>query len=221
MTHRIAIKSITQLNEVVHQYDVEKPDGFEFEPGQATEVAIDKDGWREEKRPFTFTALPSADNLQFTIKSYPSHEGVTDQLLSLKAGDHFLIDDAWGTIAYKGKGIFIAGGAGITPFLAILRNLAAKGALEGHTLFFANKTEKDIFAADELGNMKGLAVHHVLSKENKEPYLHGRIDKEFLKQHVSDFDQHFYVCGPDKMVEDISEALKSLGADPDGVVFEE
>jgi ferredoxin-NADP reductase len=48
----------------------------------------------------------------------------------------------------------------------------------------------------------------------------GRIDRAFLKRHVSDFSQHFYVCGPDRMVADLKATLKDLGAEPDAVVFE-
>ena len=69
--------------------------------------------------------------------------------------------------------------------------------------------------------MEGLETIYVLSDENKDGFEHGRIDKDFLKKHISDFDQHFYVCGPDEMVESINEALKDLGADADGLVFEE
>ena len=29
-----------------------RPDGFDFTPGQAVDLALDRDGWREEKRPF-------------------------------------------------------------------------------------------------------------------------------------------------------------------------
>jgi ferredoxin-NADP reductase len=141
--------------------------------------------------------------------------------MELRAGDHLLIRDPWGTIEYKGKGVFIAGGAGMTPFLSILRDLQSRNALAGHTLFFANKRERDIFDKEELEAMQGLDVQHVLSKEDKRPYLHGRIDKAFLKDHVEDFSQKFYVCGPDEMVKDVNAALKSLGADPDGLVFEE
>jgi ferredoxin-NADP reductase len=221
MAHKVEIREIKPLGETVFQYEVEKPEGFEFRPGQATEVSIAKDGMEDEKRPFTFTSLPSWDHLQFTIKSYPDHDGVTRKLMELRAGDHLLIRDPWGTIEYKGKGVFIAGGAGMTPFLSILRDLQSRNALAGHTLFFANKRERDIFDKEELEAMQGLDVQHVLSKEDKRPYLHGRIDKAFLKDHVEDFSQKFYVCGPDEMVKDVNAALKSLGADPDGLVFEE
>ncbi len=219
--HKVRIKKITPMARNVFSYLVEKPDGFDFKPGQATEVAIDKPRHEKEKRPFTFTSLPSWDDLEFTIKSYTDHDGVTKKLLDLDVGDALLIEDPWGTIHYKGKGVFLAGGAGMTPFLSILRDLQAKGDLEGHTLFFANKTEADIIAQSELDGMSGLNVHHVLSDEKKEPYLHGLIDQDFLKEWVNDFEQQFYVCGPDPMVESVSKALKDLGAKPDEITFEE
>jgi predicted ferric reductase len=43
----------------------------------------------------------------------------------LKHGDELIIRDVWGAIEYKGEGVFIAGGAGVTPFIAILRQLQA------------------------------------------------------------------------------------------------
>ena len=105
---------------------MEKPANYAFTPGQATEVAINKENWKEERRPFTFTCLPDDDYLEFTIKTYPSHKGVTNELLSLQPGDELIIHDVWGAISYKGEGIFIAGGAGITPFLSIFRWLASQ-----------------------------------------------------------------------------------------------
>lgn len=221
MEHRLAIRAITPLAHNVYQYDLEKPEGFDFEPGQATEVAIAKEGWEQEKRPFTFTSLPGWERLQFTIKSYPDHDGVTEQLAHLLVGDQLIIEEPWGTIQYKGKGTFIAGGAGMTPFIAILRDLERKGDLPGHRLFFANRSERDIFCANELDSMAGLDVVHILSDEQKAPYEHGRIDKDFLRDRIDDFDQKFYVCGPPEMVDDINDALKELGADADGLVFEE
>jgi predicted ferric reductase len=35
----------------------------------------------------------------------------------------------FGAIEYKGEGVFIAGGAGVTPFIAILRQLQADDKL--------------------------------------------------------------------------------------------
>jgi ferredoxin-NADP reductase len=218
----VTIQSIARLNHNVFQYETDKPPGFEFEPGQATEVAILKDGWKDKKRPFTFTSLRDGDYLMFTIKSYPDHGGVTEKLSHLSVGDRLEIGEAWGTISYKGPGTFIAGGAGLTPFLGILRNLAAdRNNTDANTLYFANKSERDIFCRDELDTMPRLTVHHVLSQEDKPPHLHGRIDKDFLDKNIADFGGRFYVCGPDRMVKDISEAIRALGGDPDSITFED
>lgn len=221
MTHTLEIKAITPVAHNVFSYDMKRPNGFTFEPGQATEVSIDKDGWRDKKRPFTFTSLPDDDRLQFTIKSYPEHNGVTDQLSRLLVGDRLIIDEPWGTISYKGKGVFIAGGAGVTPFLAILRARNEDEHLAGHTLLFANRRERDIILQDELDLMPGLTTRHILSDEDKSGYDFGRIDRAYLENVIDDFDQIFYICGPDQMVEDLKGVLNDLGATSEGLVFEE
>ena len=153
MIHRLKITAITPLARNVFQYDLEKPEGLVFEPGQAVDVSIGKEGWEDEKRPFTFTSLPCDDRLQFMIKSYPDHGGVTEQLARLIVGDMLIIDGPFGTIAHRGEGTFIAGGAGVTPFIAILRDLQRQGRLAGHRLLLANRTERDIFPQAELDAM--------------------------------------------------------------------
>ena len=222
MTKSVKILSITPDTPDVRRYRVEKPDGYHFKPGQATDVAIDKEGWRDKERPFTFTSLPDEDTLEFTIKSYPDHDGVTDKLADLCAGDSLLIKDPWGTIEYKGAGVFIAGGAGVTPFLAILRQLDKTGNLEGNRLIFGNKTEDDIIAHRELEAwLGGEHLLLVLSDEEKDGFRHGLIDKELLSSTISDFSQQFYVCGPPPMMDSATSALKELGANPDALTFEE
>ena len=222
MTHTLEITAIEPITHDVNRYTTTKPEGFEFKPGQACELNLAKDGWRDEKRPFTFTCLPDEDYLEFTIKSYTDHDGVTRELSHALVGDKLEITDAWGTIEYKGKGTFIAGGAGVTPFIAILRMLKADSALAGHRLIFANKTERDIILRDEFeGKMPGLEVVHVLSDDNhKSGFEQGQVDKALLEKHVEDFSQHFYVCGPKPMQKSVMSDLKALGADPDGLVFE-
>ncbi|TWG92399.1 hypothetical protein L598_000500000650 [Mesorhizobium sp. J18] len=220
MAHRVRILETGEVTHNVRRFKFERPAGFKFEPGQATEVAIDRDGWREEKRPFTFTGLRDWDHLEFTIKIYSGHNGVTNQLAGLKAGDALLIDDPWGTIRYKGKGTFIAGGAGVTPFIAILRDLADRDEIAGHRLIFSNRTERDIIMRDTWERMDGLDCLFVVTDEPGSSLSGGRIDRDFLRRGVSDFGQNFYVCGPDRMVEDVNAALEELGAEPDALVFE-
>lgn len=218
--HVVKILSISRVTHDVKCFRFEKPDGYHFTPGQATEVSVNMDGWRDEKRPFTFTCLNKDPYLEFTIKGYTDHHGVTEKIHSLKEGNELIIRDVWGAIAYKGPGYFIAGGAGITPFIAILRQQYDEGKLQGNTLFFSNKTEDDIIYRDELKAMLGDNAVFIITEEETMLYEQARIDEQFLKAHVDDFSKHFYVCGPDKMISDINDTLNRLDAKADNVVFE-
>jgi ferredoxin-NADP reductase len=216
----ITIKSIIKQTHDVRSYRCEKPANYNFVPGQATEVSINKEGWLEEKRPFTFTSLNSDEYLEFTIKSYFDHPGVTNELHQLKEGDELIVNDVWGAIEYKGPGYFIAGGAGITPFISIFRQLHKDNQLDGNILFFSNKTDSDIILEAELNAMLGNNILHVITHDPTTKYFAGHIDEAFLKEHIKDFNKHFYLCGPPKMVEAMQEILSRLGASPDAVVFE-
>jgi ferredoxin-NADP reductase len=218
--HIVKILSISKITHNVRRYRYEKPKGYHFTPGQATDVSINKDGWKHERRPFTFTCLNEDPYLEFTIKSYTDHNGVTNELWKLKPGDELIIRDVWGAISYKGEGYFIAGGAGITPFLAILRQLKKDNKLAGNKLFFSNRTADDIILHQELKDMLGDNSVFITTDDDAAGYDHRRIDEAFLNQEVKDFTKHFYVCGPDKMISDINAVLKKLGAKPDAVVFE-
>jgi ferredoxin-NADP reductase len=220
MPTSVKILAIESVTHDVRRYTLEKPQGFTFEPGQATEVSLDLDDWREEKRPFTFTALAEWPDLEFTIKSYFDHDGVTARLGRLEPGARLLLRDVWGTITYKGPGTFIAGGAGITPFIAILRRLAKDGQLAGNRLIFSNKKEEDIILRDEFEAMPGLDRLFTLTQEKVPGLLNERIDAAFLKRHVRDFSGRFYICGPDQMVKDLRQTLGDLGASTDSVTFE-
>lgn len=225
MDHIVRILEINDVTHDVKRFKIEKPDNYTFVPGQATDVSVNKRGWENEKRPFTFTCLNEDPYLEFTIKGYADHNGVTKLIHELKKGDELIIRDVWGAISYQGPGYFIAGGAGITPFMAILRQLHKDNKLAGNKLFFSNKTSDDIIYAAALAGMLGKDLINILTNENPRAkdhaaYKYGRIDEAFLKQEVTDFHVHFYVCGPDKMISDINEILGRLGATPQNLVFE-
>ena len=218
--HIVSIESIEQVTHDVKRFRFEKPKGYRFTPGQATEVSINKEGWKEERRPFTFTCLNEDPFLEFTIKIYSDHPGVTNELGKLKVKDQLLIHDVWGAIEYKGPGYFIAGGAGITPFLAILRQLTKENKIGENVLYFSNKTERDIILKDELSKMMGKNFINIITDEPTSKYVRSFINEEFLKKNIKDFSRSFYVCGPPKMVESLTETLVKLGANTESVVFE-
>lgn len=221
MPQTITLKHLTPVTHDTHRYVFSRPEGLEFEPGQAAELAIDEDGWRDEGRPFTFTSLPDHPDLEFVIKSYPDHNGVTEQLPRLSPGAQLHLDGPFGAITDHGSGTFIAAGAGVTPFIPILRKRARDNALDGCTLIFSNKTADDIIMRGEWEAMAGLRTVFTVTDEKPEGLLHGMIDKDFLSREIDDFQQTFYICGPQGFVDDVRDALVALGAQKDSIVTEE
>jgi ferredoxin-NADP reductase len=220
MNFLVKIIEIRQVTHDVKCFRIEKPVDYTFQPGQATDLSINQQGLEEETRPFTFTALARESYLEFTIKRYPEHHGITDRLHQLTVGDELIIRDSWGAIDYKGPGYFIAGGAGITPFIAILRSLYDEGKTAGNKLFFSNKTSADIIYEQELLKIMGEDVVFVLTRDHHEKYIHGHLDEAFIKGNIADFNKHFYVCGPDRMVVEIVDTLRKAGASTEALVFE-
>lgn len=205
----------------VKRFVVTKPSGFTFQPGHGVELAINQPEWKDESRPFTPTSFVDDKVLEFTIKQYPTHEGVTHKLHNLLPGTELFISESFGTISYRGPGVFLAGGAGITPFIAILRELARATDIDRNTLIFSNKTSADIICEKELRYYLGNRCILTCTSAKAPGYENRRIDKAFLTEHIDNFDQPFYVCGPPGFMESVNGALKELGADPQSLIFEQ
>lgn len=218
--HIVKILNTAKVTHDVMRFQVEKPDDYSFIPGQATEVSLNSPDFRNEKRPFTFTCLNSADYLEFTIKIYSERNGITNKLGSLKPGDEIIIRDVWGDIAYKGTGVFIAGGAGITPFISIFRDLQSKNMVLGNMLIFANKTKKDIILESELSCLLGGAFLSILSDEKAEGYSYGYLTREYLRSNIPPHYKNFYLCGPPPMMEATIGFLSDMGVSRDSIVME-
>lgn len=200
----------------VKRFVVEKPSGYTYIPGQATDVSINTPDLKDELRPFTFTSLGHEDHLEFVIKIYTGHNGITEKLLNVNPGDELILHEVFGAINYQGPGLFIAGGAGITPFIAIFRDLHSRKQLAGSTLLFANRTPEDIILKDELKNMLGENYVDVLEEPDKK-----LINKEILKEHLNESTQFCYICGPDKFTEIMCLNLKDLGIPDDRIIIEQ
>ena len=220
MNHSVNLLMSQFVTHDVKHFIVSKPDGFSIVPGQGVELAINQPGLRERGRPFTPTGRDADRVLEFTIKAYPAHAGVTQALHQLEPGAELLMSEPFGTISYQGPGVFIAGGAGITPFLAILRGLARKGELDKQTLIFSNKTPADVICEKELRHLLGERCLLTCTGVDAPGYEHRRVDRTFLEEKLTDFKQRFYVCGPPPFMEAVNGALTDLGASAESLVFE-
>jgi ferredoxin-NADP reductase len=219
--HIVKVIATRPITHNVKQFDIEKPKGYKFIPGQATDVSINKKGLKDDLHPFTFTSLNDWDNLQFTLKIYTDHNGMTNKLQDINTGDELILHDVWGAINYKGPGLFIAGGAGVTPFIAILRQLYKDGKLKDCKLLFANKSAEDIILKDEFEIMLGDNFINILDKSDDPKILQGHIDKAFLKKYATDDVKYYYICGPDKFVEVMVKYLEDLGKNKEQIIIEQ
>jgi ferredoxin-NADP reductase len=220
MEQIVKIISIEHLTHDVLRIVAGKPAELTYLPGQAVDLSVNKPGWEQEMRAFTFTSLPEDDHIEFTIKTYPSREGVTKQLLSLGTGDELIVHDVFGDIRYKDEGIFIAGGAGVTPFIAIMKQLEKKNGIGNNKLIFANKTKSDIILEDKFNTILGNNFINILSDEERPEYEYGYISKELIKKYMDEHTRCFYLCGPDPMMQAVEKELTELGIGESVIVKE-
>lgn len=211
MNYPVKIIEKQWLTNNVMQLVLNRPDNYQYKIGQGIELKIESTDLKKNAAPFTLTNLEDDNYLELIIKIYPDHDGFTNSLSKLHIGDSLLISEAWDSYNYKGEGVFIAGGSGITPFIPMIRNL--KSNLRNHKLIYANRSSDDIILKEELSDLLSLNFINILSQEKDSIYDFGMITKDYLKEKIQDFQQFFYLCGPNGFSEAIKLNLIALGAD--------
>lgn len=217
----VEVKEAQFISNNIKRFIIEKPANYTFVPGQAAEIAINKEGWDTHFRPFTFTSLNAWENLEFLIKIYPEHKGITAELGKTNAGASLVLSKPFGAIEYKGPGVFIAGGSGVTPFLSIFRELKKQNRIATNKLIYSNYTAQDVIVGAELHDLlKENYINHY-TKEGVIGFREKRLNKDALIDYIKDFSQRFYVCGSHSFVHDISGMLLELGATAESLVVEQ
>ena len=217
----VKILSTSYLTHNVKRYVLEKPDGYLYIPGQGADVSIDADGWRDKKRAFTFTSLNSWNHLELIVKIYRRHQGVTEQMEKLQNGDSLIIGEPWGAIRYKGPGVFLSGGIGITPFVAIFRQLEQDRKLVGNMLIASYRSSRDVILDEEFVETLGPEYFKIFTRENVVGFHDARLHEDQLVEMVQDFNRNFYLCGPTQFVSDVQKILTNLGVDSDALIVED
>ena len=105
--------------------------------------------------------------------------------------------------------LFVSGGSGITPVLAMLRTLIA----EGHTgeLAFVNyaRNATETCYRDDLAVLPGVRVLHGYTRSVDPADLVGRFGPEHLAKAMPDANAVF-VCGPPALVEAVQEHCRNV-----------
>ncbi len=212
--YRAKVLHKQEINHNVMRFHIEKPYGYTFTPGQAIDLSIDRPGYELEVAPFTIFNDVDSSILELIIKIRPGKKSLTYGLAGLDNGAVLQITEPWDTYTYKGAGVFIAAGSGITPFIPILKQLAIAGInlKRDHELIYANKRKEDILFKTELKHFFGNNYLNVLSTAQERNRVSGRVDFFFLKERITNLNQYFYICGPKIFEQDVRSNLLKLGA---------
>ncbi|WP_276503650.1 hypothetical protein [Terrimonas pollutisoli] len=205
----------------VNRLVVNKPHGYPFTPGQATAISSNQSALRNLSKPFSIVAVSGSEQFEFFIKNHTGYDGLTERLWKVRAGEELILHKPFGSIRYKGKGVFIAGGTGIVPFMAIFRELEMENQLAGNALLFANRSIADIFLKAELEEMLGSNYVNVVETAEDPLMITGFIGSKLLKQYIHADDAYYYICGPDKFTIIMIRHLLGLGVDRSRIVFDE
>lgn len=92
----------------VTRFQIQKPFGYRFCPGQAIDLSIAQKGYELEVAPFTLTNTNKDPYLELYIKISPRKDSLTHGLASLENSAVLQLTEPWDTFIYKGIGIFIA-----------------------------------------------------------------------------------------------------------------
>lgn len=218
--HIVKVLDTGFITHNVKRFVIERPEGYHFIPGQATELAINTPQLMNEPRPFTIVSGVEEDFLEFIIKIYKEHNGITSKLLNIKPGDELILHEVFGTLPFRGPGIFLAGGTGVTPFIAVFRELNKLDKLKGNTLLLANRTADDIICGEELRKLLGNNLINVLETEAEKNGGEKYITSTQIQKHITPQTEFFYVCGPDAFMTHYLKILEQLKIPADKIITE-
>ena len=209
------------VNDRIKHIVVNTPPGFRYISGQMSAISINEPGYHQLSATCFILPAKNSGKLSFFIQLDNSRDYLVNRFSKVKTGDKLILLEAAGTIRYKGNGLFIAGGIGIVPFMAIFNELAEDNDLRGNTLLLANTAVNDILFKTELTEMLGENYVNVLEIGSDPSMLNGYIGSKLLKQFKQPDDGYYYVCGPERFTIIIIKLLLGLGIDRSKIIFDE
>jgi ring-1,2-phenylacetyl-CoA epoxidase subunit PaaE len=209
---------------------------FRFIQGQYLTFRAKIDG-EEVRRSYSICAAVQDPNLRVGIKKVPGGRFSTWANDLLKAGNILEAMPPMGSFfvpldpAARKYYVAFAGGSGITPVLGIIKTTLLTEPKSSFTLFYGNRASSTIMFREELEDIKNnnlgrFQLVHILDREQQDVELfNGMLDRnkcDLLLKHwvnASDIDTAF-ICGPEPMMLQVSEALQAAGLDKRQIKFE-
>lgn len=208
---------------------------YQFIAGQYINLKLTLDG-TEIRRAYSICSSPNSGELRIAIKSVKNGTFSKFANDNLKVGDIIEVGQPEGKFTFepnserqKNYAGFVAG-SGITPVLSILQSVLENEPKSSFVLVYGNKTpEETIFHTQihelQLKYVGRFFVHYVYSQSKLDGELFGRIEKSAVnfvlknKHKEKEFDK-FYLCGPEEMINLVSDVLKEHNIAEKNIKFE-
>jgi len=175
-----------------------------------------------EEHHWTISSSPAQKN--FICSTIKAVGDFTTTIGQTKIGDTALVHGPFGRYSYvlhpeERDLVFLAGGIGITPLMAMVRHMRDVGDKRSVTLLYANKKKEGIVFRRELhqvaaGKNPNLTLVHILSRPDESwAGETGHLDREKIEKYCGRTlgEKTFYVCGPVKMAEELVRILSRMG----------
>jgi len=209
---------------------------FAYEAGQYLTLRREIGG-EDVRRSYSLCSAPHEGEWRVAVKQVDGGRFSSWANTSLQTGDTLEVMPPQGRFLLHTDPtasrhvVLFAAGSGITPVIAILKEVLDREPNSRVTLFYGNRRKRSVIFLEELENLKNrylgrLSLHFVFSQEVQDsPLYEGRIDEARCADLVRTFvhpagDEPFYVCGPEEMIRGVIAALKGMGIPENQVHFE-
>lgn len=192
---------------------------FYFDAGESIDWEAGQHGiflmkFTQAKKPFrifSLASIPSEGHIEISTKVGEEPSEFKQVLLDLEPGDKISMRGPVGPFYVDEDKplLFIAGGIGITPYRAIIRDLRINKEFANEARLLYIDSDEAFIYGEELGeaeNTEGIKINYLTKRED----LYAEIDR-FIDQYEND--GVYFVAGPKPMTQGIEKTLKDKGID--------
>ena len=237
--HTLTIKELKKEtpNAVSLVFDIplELKNEFQFKAGQYLNIKKTIAG-EELRRAYSICSSPNSGELRIAIKAVDNGTFSVFANTILKEGDTLEVQKPEGkfiletSTSHSKNYLAIAAGSGITPIMAMVKDVLAKEPNSTFTLIYGNKTVSETIFKSEIDKLastfqKQFNIQYVYSREQQENALFGRIDTGNINYIVKNKFKNLtfnnaFLCGPEQMIETAKETLLENGFNENTILFE-
>jgi NAD(P)H-flavin reductase/ferredoxin len=217
------IKSAIALNHDIRHLVLELDAPISYRAGQYSQLSVPgHPALAEEPRCYSFCAAPRNDpqtQAEFHVRLVPGGQFTEWLFAADRVGERIELTGPLGDFGFHDDQrpmVCIAGGSGLAPIKAMLEQLSTQEIAPDVTLFFAARSQKDLYCLAEIAQLQAtwpgpgrMLVEPVLSKEAANSGWSGLTGYcgEHLASFCSPADSSFYLCGPPPMIDSILHQL--------------